>query len=826
MATAVPTQVTEYQTGFAPQLAPYAEKLLGRAEFYTNPSDPANQYQQYVDASGKPVQRVAQFTPLQQQSYTNAQNLGYDPYSVAAAQGMYGAAQQAMNYGYNPQQYSNQYQAPAQYNPGQFSYNQARAPNVNQYQMQGPQQAQGIAALSANQGRAPTSTAQQLIAAPTSQANLGASTASTAAQLGTSPVAQAQQGSAAQLGTSPEARAQAAQAAQIGLAPTMTGQGAQAAQLGAAPGQVGFSQVNAPQLRDLSMKAAGDIGTQSFAQPGSADAYMSPYMQSVVGVQQREAQRNADIATQSRNAQAVQAGAFGGSRRSIMDAEAARNLATQKGDIQATGSQAAYQQAQAQFNAEQSARLQAATSNQGVQQQANLQNLSAQLQQQGLGAQTGMQAQQLNQSAGLQTGLANQSLQGQYGLQQGQMNQQANLQTSAQAQQAAANNQALQGQYGMQQGQFGQQANLQTSAQAQQAALANQALAGQYGMQQGQFGQQMGIANLANQQQTSLANQALQGQYGMQQGQMNQQTGMANQQYANQFGLSNQAAQNQMALANQALAGQYGLQQGQFGQQTGLANQALAGQYGMQQGQFGQQANMQTAQNQQQAMLANQQMGYNVGNQNLQAMLATQQLGSGQNMQAQLANQQAGITTQQNQQQANQYGYGQQMASAQNMAQYGQANNQLNAQNAQYGAGLGLQGLQAGMTGYNNLGAMGSNLYNQNIGNMNAQNTFGTQQQNQAQNVLTNNYQDFLNQQNYPYKQMSFMSDMLRGAPLSQTGSSVYQAPPSMLSQVGGLGAMAYGQYLKAPGSKSGGPVKSYASGGLVQIALQKIMQD
>ena len=614
MATAVPTQVTEYQTGFAPQLAPYAEKLLGRAEFYTNPSDPANQYQQYVDASGKPVQRVAQFTPLQQQSYTNAQNLGYDPYSVAAAQGMQGAAQQAMNYGYNPQQYNNQYRAPQQYNPGQFSYNQAYAPNVNQYQMQGPQQARGITALSANQGRAPISTA---------------------------------------------------------------------AQLGASPEQVKFNQVNAPQLKDLSMNAARDISTDSFAKPGSADAYMSPYMQSVVGVQQREAQRNADIATQSRNAQAVQAGAFGGSRRSIMDAEAARNLATQKGDIQATGSQAAYQQAQAQFNAEQTARLQAATSNQGVQQQANLQNLSAQLQQQGLGAQTGMQAQQLNQSAGVQTGLANQALQGQYGMQQGQMN-----------------------------------------------------------------------------------------------------------------------------------------------QQTGLANQALAGQYGMQQGQFNQQGNMQTAQNQQQAMLANQQMGYNVGNQNLQAMLATQQLGSGQNMQAQLANQQAGMTTQQNQQQANQYGYGQQMASAQNMAQYGQANNQLNAQNAQYGAGLGLQGLQAGMTGYNNLGSMGSNLYNQNIGNMNAQNTFGTQQQNQAQNVLTNNYQDFLNQQNYPYKQMSFMSDMLRGAPLSQTGSSVYQAPPSMLSQVGGLGAMAYGQYLKAPGSKRGGPVKSYASGGLVQIALQKIMQD
>jgi hypothetical protein len=632
MATAnpIPTQVVQNQYGFSEAIAPYAESLMGQASAYTDLQNPANQYKQYVDASGKPIQRVAQFSPLQQQSYTAAQNLGYDPYSVSAAQGMQGAALRAMSYGYTPQNYTNQYQAPQQYNPGTFTNNNISAPDITRYQMQSPQEAQGIAALAANQGQAPT----------------------------------------------------------------MAGQSAQAAQLGAAPGQVGFSQVNAPQLKDFGMQAAKDIGTQSFAQPGSADAYMSPYMQNVVGVQQREAQRAADVATQSRNSQAVRAGAFGGSRRAIMDAEAARNLATQKGDIQATGSQAAYQQAQAQFNAEQAAKLQAATSNQGVQQQTNLQNLSAQLQQQGLGAQTGMQAQQLNQAAGVQTGLANQALQGQYGLQQGQ---------------------------------FGQQANMQTSAQAQQAALANQALAGQYGMQQGQFGQQ---------------------------------------------------------------------------------------------------ANMQTAQNQQQAMLANQQMGYNVGNQNLQAMLATQQLGSGQNMQAQAANQQAGITTQQNQQQANQFGYGQQMQAGQNAAQYGQANNQLNAQNQQYGAGLGLQGIQAGMTGYTGLGAQGFNMFNQNMGNLNAQNTFGQQQQNQAQNILTNNYQDFLNQQNYPYKQMSFMSDMLRGAPLSQTGSSVYQAPPSMLSQVGGLGAMAYGQYLKAPGSKRGGAVKSYASGGLVQIALQKIMQD
>lgn len=91
---------------------------------------------------------------------------------------------------------------------------------------------------------------------------------------------------------------------------------------------------------------AGDRYAQQATNPYATQAYMSPYMQNVVNVQQREAQRAADIARGGRNAQATQAGAFGGSRQAIMDAEAARNLALQKGDIQATGLQSAFQQAQ------------------------------------------------------------------------------------------------------------------------------------------------------------------------------------------------------------------------------------------------------------------------------------------------------------------------------------------------------------------------------------------------------------------------------------------------------------------------------------------------
>jgi len=84
-----------------------------------------------------------------------------------------------------------------------------------------------------------------------------------------------------------------------------------------------------------------------------AGQYMDPYMQNVVDIQQREAQRQADIARTQSNATAVKSGAFGGSRQAVVDAEAARNLATQKGDIQARGLQDAYSRAQQQFNTEQ-----------------------------------------------------------------------------------------------------------------------------------------------------------------------------------------------------------------------------------------------------------------------------------------------------------------------------------------------------------------------------------------------------------------------------------------------------------------------------------------
>jgi len=116
------------------------------------------------------------------------------------------------------------------------------------------------------------------------------------------------------------------------------------------------------------------------------------------------------------------------------------------------------------------------------------------------------------------------------------------------------------------------------------------------------------------------------------------------------------------------------------------------------------------------------------------------------------------------------------------------AGQQLNAQQQQFGAGLGLQGLQTAMTGAKSLADIGQTQYGQNLGLLDVQNKFGTQQQGQIQNQLNTEYQDFLNYQNYPYKQLGFMSDMIRGLPLTQQSQTMYAQPPSMIQQAAGLG--------------------------------------
>lgn len=135
---------------------------------------------------------------------------------------------------------------------------------------------------------------------------------------------------------------------------------------------------------------------------------------------------------------------------------------------------------------------------------------------------------------------------------------------------------------------------------------------------------------------------------------------------------------------------------------------------------------------------------------------------------------------------------------------------QLREQSRQYGAGLGLQGLQAANQAAATLGGLGQQQFQQGMDINKLQQQYGTQQQSQVQNILSAQYQDFLNAKQYPYQQLSFMSDILRGGPLSQTYSSSYQQPPSMLGQLAGIGMGAYGL-----SKKEGGSVHAYADGGM-----------
>ena len=142
---------------------------------------------------------------------------------------------------------------------------------------------------------------------------------------------------------------------------------------------------------------------------------------------------------------------------------------------------------------------------------------------------------------------------------------------------------------------------------------------------------------------------------------------------------------------------------------------------------------------------------------------------------------------------------------------------QLREQSRQYGAGLGMQGLQTGLQAAGQLGQLGQTEYGQRMGITGLQSQLGAQQQQQAQRPLDVAYQDFLNQQNYPYKQLGFMSDMIRGLPLGQQSTALmYQAPPSTLQTVGALGLGAYGVNQLMKNSASGGLASSYAGGGIV----------
>ena len=116
-------------------------------------------------------------------------------------------------------------------------------------------------------------------------------------------------------------------------------------QYGTATGLAGMSGMGGLGLAGQ-MAGAGGRYAQQATDPNAIQSYMSPYMQNVVDYQKSQALRDYQIGAPMRARAAVGAGAFGGSRQAIENAEAQRNLMSQLQNIEGQGRQSAFQQAQ------------------------------------------------------------------------------------------------------------------------------------------------------------------------------------------------------------------------------------------------------------------------------------------------------------------------------------------------------------------------------------------------------------------------------------------------------------------------------------------------
>lgn len=92
----------------------------------------------------------------------------------------------------------------------------------------------------------------------------------------------------------------------------------------------------------------------------AAQQYMNPYLQSALDPQMKEMQRQADIQRAADAARLTKAGAYGGSRQAIMEAEGRRNLLGKQAEVLGQGYATAYDKAQQAFAQDQARKIQEA----------------------------------------------------------------------------------------------------------------------------------------------------------------------------------------------------------------------------------------------------------------------------------------------------------------------------------------------------------------------------------------------------------------------------------------------------------------------------------
>ena len=151
---------------------------------------------------------------------------------------------------------------------------------------------------------------------------------------------------------------------------------------------------------------------------------------------------------------------------------------------------------------------------------------------------------------------------------------------------------------------------------------------------------------------------------------------------------------------------------------------------------------------------------------------------------------------------------------------------QANIGQQQFGANIGLQGLQAAGQAASTLGTLGQQQFAQQQAAAELQNKFGTQQQQFEQAKIDQQIKDYANKQQWAMQQLGNMSNLLRGLPMQSTTTQSYQAAPSGASQV--LGAATTAAGLAGKSAAKGGStkdIKKRKSAGLAAGALNRAMK-
>ena len=150
-------------------------------------------------------------------------------------------------------------------------------------------------------------------------------------------------------------------------------------------------------------------------------------------------------------------------------------------------------------------------------------------------------------------------------------------------------------------------------------------------------------------------------------------------------------------------------------------------------------------------------------------------------------------------------------------------------QNMQYGAGLGLQGLNTAQQGYGMAGQAGASLAGiggQQLaaqqGILGLQQQVGGQQQAQEQQIINQAIQNYANQQQAPMQAYNQYNALLRGYAVPGMTTTQYQAAPSMTSQIAGLGTAAAGAYGLM--KRAGGTIKEPKGQGIDTLGLRNAL--